>query len=367
LKILFINQTFYPDVVATAQQLTCMAVDLAAQGHEVTVLAARRGYAFPHPLYKKEEIYRGVRVARVCGIALGRKFKMSRLLDALVVNAAFWWKLFWMGRFDRVVALTSPPLVAWSALGFAKRKKSEFVYWIMDLNPDQAIAAGWLKKNSLAAGLLTKCLKSILRHSDKIVALDRFMKERILSYGADVKKIEIVPPSVDCEDIEPVDHVQNPFRKAHGLEGKFVVMYSGNHGLAHPLDTVLEAARALKEEASIVFVFVGGGERVKEVSDFKKKYQLQNIFQLPYQERSNLKYSLSAADLHVVTMDEAFVGALHPCKIYAILKIGRPFVFIGPAQSPIGDLTAQNPKGHRVDHGDFKRLVEIIQQVKNKI
>ena len=93
--------------------------------------------------------------------------------------------------------------------------------------------------------------------------------------------------------------------------------------------------------------------------------KLYNILQLPHVNRSHLKNSLSAADLHIVVMGEPYVGIVHPCKVYGIMKIGRPFVYIGPKESSVGQLISSEALGYHVDHGDAEKLVEIIQKVRN--
>ena len=162
------------------------------------------------------------------------------------------------------------------------------------------------------------------------------------------------------------------FRKAHGLDGKFVVMYSGNHSPVHPLDTLLAAARQLAADAGIVFCFVGGGSewrKIKEKAESGKKqeegrgqgsevrgqrsedrspstgagavnshFSFSNVICLPYRPLNQLAGSLSAADLHVVVMGEAFVGLVHPCKIYNILSVAAPVLYIGPRPSHLSEL-----------------------------
>lgn len=364
MKILLINQAFYPDVAATAQHLTDFAADLAGRGIQVTVLTGRRSYVDPKQLYSSKEIYRGVSVIRVGSFAPGRHSRLMRVADAFLMNAGFAWRLLWFPRFDKVVALTTPPLVAFTALLFSKMRKNKFCHWMMDINPDEAVAAGWLRPGGWRAGVLGRVLNFVLRQSDQIVVLDSFMKDRIVKKGADPEKIVVIPPWSQDEDLETIPHESNPFRQRHHLQGKFVVMYSGNHSVCHPLDTVLGAALALKNDPGVIFLFVGGGERVKEVLDFCARHNLPNIIHLPYQPRSEIKYSLSAADLHVVVMGDLYVGIVHPCKIYGILKIGRPFVYIGPRKSHIGELIVSDSVGFQVEHGEVERLIEMIKEAR---
>ena len=107
-------------------------------------------------------------------------------------------------------------------------------------------------------------------------------------------------------------------------------MYSGNHSYVHPLDTLLESAKILKDNSKFLFVFIGEGVRKKDVSNFIKKNKLNNILQLPFQPRSNIHISLSSADIQVVIMGNNLVGYTHPNKIYGGLYIGRTILYIGP-------------------------------------
>jgi len=371
-KILLVNQTFYPDAVATAQHLTDLGIALNKEGHEVTVLTARRGYSEPHPTYPAFEFYQGIRIIRVWPYMLGRNSKLMRVLDALGVNLAFFFRMLFLPRADTVIVLTSPPLVSFFASLVAKLKKSHFVFWVMDMNPDEAIAMGWIREMSWVAQLLKKCQCFVVRRSDKVIALDGYMKKRLmkacrqpspapLPEGEEKEEnVVVIPPWSHDEDLEVVQHENNPFRAKHGLKNKFVVMYSGNHSVCHPLDTVLETARMLAKDDSIVFMFIGGGARVRDVTKFKTKHSLNNIIQKDYVSRSEIKFSLSAANLHIVVMGDNMVGIVHPCKVYGILALGRPFAYIGPEQSHIQDLIHEGAVGYSVRHGDAEKLAEII-------
>lgn len=361
MKILLVNQVFYPDVVATAQHLTDLAEDLSAAGTQVTVLAARRGYMPPHPVYSAREDYKGIRIIRVWPFSFGRKIRLLRMLDALFVNLAFFLRMLTLPHFDKVVCLTSPPLIGWAAAWMVRLKGGELIYWTMDINPDEAIEAGWIRRGSLKAKLLESALRFTLKRSAWIIALDIYMKKRLVSKGADPEKTAVCPPWAHdiCE--ERVPHDNNPFRLRHGLDGKTVIMYSGNHSICHPLDTLLQAALLLSDEKDLVFLFVGGGERVQDVSLFKEKHNLSNILQLPYVPREELKFSLQAADIHIVVMGDSFVGIVHPCKIYGILSTGRPFIYIGKEASAIGDIVRDEQVGYRAGHHEKDRLIDAVK------
>jgi glycosyltransferase involved in cell wall biosynthesis len=364
MKVLLLNQCFYPDVVSTAQHLTDLAVGLAQRGHQVTVLASRRGYDDPSRSFCARENWRGIDIIRIPSLGLGKVGRYWRLLDFGTYLIICFVRLMFLPRQDLTVALTSPPLISFFGALFAKLRGGRFCFWVMDLNPDEGIELGWVRENSFVARVLQALLKYSLRHSDQIVALDRFMRERIVAKGIPPERIAVLPPWPHDGEIRYDEPGRLAFRKRHGLADKFVVMYSGNHSACHPLDTLLEAAKKLQSERGIVFCFIGGGSEFPKVKDFAPSHALSNIMCLPYEPREQLSGSLSAADLHVVIMGDRFKGLVHPCKVYNILAVGAPFLYIGPEQSHVTDLlqTHASPvTAYLARHGDVKAVVGHIQ------
>jgi colanic acid biosynthesis glycosyl transferase WcaI len=119
----------------------------------------------------------------------------------------------------------------------------------------------------------------------------------------------------------------------------------------------------LSARADIAFCFAGGGSEQNKVREFARSNQLKNVLCLPYQPIDQLSALLSAADLHLVVMGEKFAGIVHPCKIYNILAIGAPFLYIGPAQSHMGDIIARlgdQNGAFQVRHGETDRVARLI-------
>ena len=155
---------------------------------------------------------------------------------------------------------------------------------------------------------------------------------------------------------------ENPFRIRHNLAGKLVFMYSGNHSPSNPLTTILDAVVRLKDEPDIRFLFVGGGSAKPQVEKYIRNNQLTNAVSLPYQPIEELKHSLTAADVHIVSLGDAMVGIIHPCKIYGAMAAARPILFLGPSPSHIGDLLEKHTIGLHIRHGDVNGAVDAIHQ-----
>jgi colanic acid biosynthesis glycosyl transferase WcaI len=239
------------------------------------------------------------------------------------------------------------------------------VFWSMDLNPDEAIAAGWLSEGSFAARVLSAMLLYSLKRAAVIVALDRFMKHRIEAKAVDPGRILVVPPWAHDDHVRFDSIGREEFRKLHGLSNKFVVMYSGNHSPCHPLNTLLDAAERLAEHDDIAFCFVGGGSEFKKVQERAQDHRLRNVLCLPYQPFESLSASLSAADLHVVIMGDPYVGIVHPCKIYNVITLGIPSLYIGPTESHVRDIMMKVAScAYSATHGDVASVVANILQAR---
>jgi glycosyltransferase involved in cell wall biosynthesis len=233
----------------------------------------------------------------------------------------------------------------------------------MDLNPDQAIVTGAVRSGALSARLLERANRFAARHARAVVALDPFMAARIRERWQLADNLAVLPPWPHEDHITPVVHAENPFRTRHGLQGKRVVMYSGNLSPVHPVDTILQAARELREDRRLVFVFIGEGGQRAAVEEAVRRDRLGNVLLLPYQPLAELKYSLSAADAHLVSMGTDMVGIVHPCKVYGAMAAARPLLYLGPRQSHVGELVEKIDIGWHVDHGDVAGAVAALRAI----
>lgn len=367
MKVLLLNQCFHPDHVSTAQHLTDLALALRAEGHEVTVVAASRGYDDPGHRFPVRETWQGIEIHRIWTPGLGKKAKWRRFTDF----AVFWLNatliLLRLPRFDVTVCLTSPPLISTLGTAVAVIKGGAVVPWVMDLNPDEAVAAGWLRAGGLAERVLTTLQKWSFRRAARIIALDRFMAARIEAKGVSPALIHTDPPWSHDDQVRFEPDGREAFRTEHGLVGKFVVMYSGNHSPCHPLDTLLEAALRLRGDDGIRFLFVGGGSEMSKVKAFRETHALTSIITLPYQPLQKLAASLSSADLHVVVLGDSFAGIVHPCKIYNILTLGLPFLAIGPEHSHLNDLASRLHKpgfAFQAQHGEVEGVLDCVAKAR---
>jgi glycosyltransferase involved in cell wall biosynthesis len=358
--ILVLSQVYVPDPASVGQHMADAAAEMARRGFRTVVIASGRGYDDPTIKYKPREILDGVEIYRLPLSSFGKKSIPIRLLgQSLFLGQAFVRGLF-TRNLEGILVSTSPPMCSIIAVIISWIRRVPVTYWLMDMNPDQMIVLGKIKERSLPARVFEWINRRILGRARAVIALDRFMAERVLRKRDIRGKLEIMPPWPHDGLLEVVEHEQNPFRAKHGLAGKFVVMYSGNHGPSNPIHTAIEGAKRLKHRTDIVFMFIGGGIQKKEV-EAAIAGGATNIVSMPYQPLDQIKYSLSAADVHLVTVGNEIVGIVHPCKVYGAMAVARPVLLLGPSPSHVADLLEKHGIGWQTAHGDVDGFVRTVE------
>ncbi|MEE2973508.1 MAG: glycosyltransferase family 4 protein [Planctomycetota bacterium] len=361
MRVLLINQVFYPDVAATAQHGHDLARDLVRHGHEVSAIASRSIYGRKGAALPSHETVDGIEIHRVGKSLFGKAGIAARVADFAIFYLAALLKALLLPRHDVVICFTTPPFIA--AVGPILRcfKKTRFVYWVMDLYPDLPIACGVMKRTSLPSRFFESVNRRCLRSADADVVLGRCMADLVRSKGVSEDRIRLIGVWSDQEEVKPVPRERNPYREEWRVGDRVLVMYSGNFGIGHDVRTFLEAARRLRDDDRIRFAFVGGGKKKEEVEAFVAAHGLESTCILaPYQPRERLDELLSAADLHLVSLLEGVEGIMVPSKLFGILAAGRPALFIGDDRSEISRVVVENDCGSSVRQGDVDSLVEEI-------
>ena len=361
--LLVLSQVYPPDPASVGQHMADAAEEMVRRGWRVKVLTSARGYNDSSIRYDSHEDRNGVEVRRLPLSSFGKRHFLLRALAAILFMLQTIVRGLFAGKSDALLVSTSPPMCIVAALIIRFFRRSSVKFWVMDINPEQLIALGVIKPGSISARLMDFFNRRILKRSDDVVVLDRFMGDTMMK-KLDVKdKIHTMPPWPHEDHLDTIPHEDNPFRKEHGLEGKFVFMYSGNHGIALPLETFLKSAVTYKDDSRIMFLFIGGGVRKQEVEETISEHGLTNMVSLPYQPMETLRYSLSSADVHLVSVGDLMVGVIHPCKIYGAMAVGRPILLLGPDPCHVSDVVHANKVGWHISHGDVGRATEVIREI----
>ena len=362
-KLLIISQVYPPDPAAVGQQLADVAEEMVRRGWQVQVWTAAQGYEDPSVRYPRRELRAGVQVSRLPWSSFGKGSIAVRLMAQLFFMVQAMLRALVTPGPMAILVSTSPPFAGFGGCVLSVLRRVPLVWWVMDINPDQMVTSGRLSARSLVARMFDWMNQRTLMQARDVIVLDRFMRDRILQKAPVEAKLHVVPPWPHDNVLADIPHDSNPFRRQHGLNESFVVMYSGNHGYSTPLDTLLEAAKRLRGESRLKFVFIGGGVVKKEIDAMVAREAPPNILSLPYQPLADIRYSLSAADVHVVSIANEGVGIVHPCKVYGALAIGRPVIALAPAASYAADILDQHRVGWLIEHGEVDRLVALLKEL----
>jgi glycosyltransferase involved in cell wall biosynthesis len=197
-----------------------------------------------------------------------------------------------------------------------------------------------------------------LRRADLVIAIGETMAARLRAGGAE--NVAVAHEWIDGASVRPTPTRGHPVRRQRGWDDRVVFLYSGNLGLPHEFETILDAAELLRGRPGIVFAFIGHGARLQAVQREVARRGLSNVQFLPFTERAGLGDSLSAADVLLVTLRDGLAGLLLPVKAYAALAAGRPCLFVGPAECDVARFLAEGRCGARIAPGDARGLAEAV-------
>ena len=354
MKILFINQFFWPDSSATSQQLTDLTAGLAARGHEVTVLCSEGGYAAAAS--SKPPV--NVNIVRVKALRYVRG-KLGRVLSYFSFYVSAFIRGLTFPPQDVVVSLTTPPLISMLGTFIHYLRRSRHFVYEQDMYPDVAVDLKTFKAGGVADHVVGALADFGRRHADAVIALGPCMRDRLIARGIPAERIVIAENWANAAAIQPMPRP--------GDQSELVLLYSGNLGLAHDLDTLTGAILQLKptrnNPSPFRFLFVGSGGRRKELEDFCRNNEIHSVELRPYVSRDRLADGLAAGDIGVVTQHNVCCGSVVPSKVYGILAAGRPVLFIGPRAATPALVIQRHDCGWQIDPGDVNGLTQLLSHL----
>ena len=334
---------------------------LASRGWEIVAITSRQRYDDARAGLAPHEVANGVTIRRIWSTRFGRGSLLGRAIDyATFYLSAFFAVLAEGGssgssvprgslagprssprnpeepeepRGTVIVAMTDPPLLSVVVALAAMLRGARLVNWLQDLFPEVAESLGMR-----GVGVLRGARNWSLRRAHVNVVLGERMRARVAHHA------RVIHNWADAA-LHPL-----PFPPA------FAVGYSGNLGRAHDAETIIEAMRLAPE---LRFVFTGGGAQLDRV----RREAGPNVEFRPYAPREQLSESLSAVDVHLVSLQPAMEGLIVPSKFYGILAVGRPVVFIGARDGEVARLIDEARCGFVIDPGDAAALARVLREL----
>jgi len=348
--------------------VTELASDLASAGHAVTVVTSAPNYPVGKVFrgYRNHLCYREwlnwVRVIRTWSYISPIKTFWRRILNYGTYTVSSCYGGLVSGKPDVILCFTPPLPLGLSAWLLSRCWGVPWVLQIEDLYPDAAVAAGVLK-NPAVIRFFGAMERFIYNQASKISVISKTFQDSLLHKGVEQNKVMVIPVWADPNIVFPAVR-ENSFRLRYELEGKFVVMYAGNHGITSCLENVLAAAERLSNDGDIRFVFIGEGVRKKSLVDRAQALNLRNTLFLPYQPREVFCDMMASADLNVVTLSRESSMSSLPSKTFNIMASERPVLAIGPQESELCKLIQKTECGLAVSIENTDQLVESIQALR---
>lgn len=256
--------------------------------------------------------------------------------------------------------VSNPPFTAWIPL-FCKNSYDILIY---DIYPDALVEFGYFKKDSWIVKKWENINRKVYAKARKISTITNGMQERIAKY-VNKEEVNVVPIWTDNSFLKPIPKSENAFLKTHQVEDKFIVMYSGNMGKAHPVEVLIELAIQFQNKTEIFFLLIGGGDKYREMEALIAENKLQNIKILPWQDTKKLPFTLSGADLALVTVGNEASDLSIPSKTYNLMSVGTPILCVAPKEAALSKLVDSENIGGVFESKEIKEIKNFVMKCIN--
>ncbi|HEX4794510.1 MAG TPA: glycosyltransferase family 4 protein [Humisphaera sp.] len=362
MRLTLINQFYPPDISPTAHLCASLAKHRAARGDHVTVLTSRSGYV---SAVDRRTFDHGVNVRRIWSTRLGSRSRLTRLID---------WGTFYFStlicalvlpRQDVIIAMTTPPYIALAAiLHKLLHPSTRIVLWNMDCYPEAIERTGMVKTGGLISCIMRAMNRAIFRRLDHLIVLDGAMDQLLEQYKPRDRQLAstVIANWEDASQFE----LEGPKEKwteptAAALRGKFVLLYLGNAGYGHEFQTLIDAAKQLRDDP-VAFLFVGGGAKREWIRSECRANALNNIILEDYVPRERVAEVMRTADAALITLENQMAGVMSPSKLHACLAMGLPILYVGPPHSNVDEAIARFCCGASVRPGHVDEFVRVIRE-----
>jgi glycosyltransferase involved in cell wall biosynthesis len=235
---------------------------------------------------------------------------------------------------------SNPPLAMFAASALHWLLGLRYALLVYDVYPDVLERMKVIRPGGLISRIWRRWSRRAMLRAAGVLTLGPHMADTLRGHlrEGDRVPIEIVPNWADTDFIRPLPKADNPFARRHGLEGKFVVLYSGALGATHDSASIVLAAEKLRDLPDVHFVIIGEGTRRQEVEALVARQALPNLTLLPLQPYSALPHSLASADCAIVCLDEGYEGVSVPSKTYQMMAAGAAILAVSPENTELTDL-----------------------------
>jgi colanic acid biosynthesis glycosyl transferase WcaI len=364
-KLWFVSELYYPEETSTGGFLTGIAEGVAGELDTGVICSqptyARRGVSAP-----RREVRNGVTIRRFRGTRFDPTQLPGRLVNAATISLVAFidvWRT--VRRGDIVVVVTNPPTLPIVAKLACRMRGARIVLLVHDVYPEILAVSGIVRHGSVAFRMLDRLSRLVYRGFAHVVVLGRDMQSLVAAkIGVPPERLSIITNWGDGDAVRP-SAGENPLRARLGMAGKFVVQYAGNIGRTHGVETLLDAARELRDDPSTAFMIIGSGAGRAAVDRAIASENLGNVTLLEPVPREELGTALNACDVSVVTFRPGMKGVSVPSRVYNVLAAGKPLIVAADAGSEVGLLVREEEVGWVVEPGDARGLAAAIGEARS--
>ena len=363
-KLFVVNQFFPPDFAPTGQFINELVAHLGDNGTPIKVFTGLPAYAFNEVSALPLEIHNNVIIRRTRATQVSIHNIRGKAFHGFLFTVRSILHLLKNLKKDDILLLTTaPPFLPFIGYLLHLVKGSNYVCLIYDLYPDVAEKLGVISSENWIIKLWNRLNELTWKKATKVIVLSTSMKKQILKKQPKLgHKISVISNWSDPNWIVPIAKEDNWFAHKYNLTEKFTVLYSGNMGRCHDIQTILDVA-SLLQGYPVQFVFIGGGPKYRSSQNFVQTYGLDNCLFLPYQDKEILPYSLTACDLTLVSVEEGMGGIVAPSKFYSLLATGRPIAVICDKECYLNELVKKNQCGVTFANNNSDALANFILQI----
>lgn len=262
---------------------------------------------------------------------------------------------------DTVLLVSNPPLLGPWVWLLSFLRPVPYGVLVYDIYPDVLEQMGLIRAGSLPSWLWRTANRLVFRRARVVITIGIRMAERLQrQVGSDGTAVAVVPPWADVEMIRPMARVENPYVSLYIEPEDIVVLYSGNMGASHDIDSMLAAAESLQLQRRIRFLFIGEGEKRAAVADYIRRFPEGNVRLFPLQPEALLPYTLTLGDISLVALDEGMEDLMVPSKVFSYLAAGSAILAIANDDSELSDVVDGSGCGMRVPPRQPERIVAAL-------
>lgn len=264
----------------------------------------------------------------------------------------------------KLFLVSNPPLNLVLGYFFKVIFGVDYYLWVFDIYPDIIVRSGIVSERNLLVKFWIYLNKKSLAKATHVFTISDSMREEIRKcVKHDFKELSVVHNWTDTTLIKPVEKSKNLFIKTHDLHNKFIIMYSGNMGKTHDINTILETANLLRDSKEIVFVLIGEGEQKEAIISKSKEMKLANVMHFSFQSPDVFTHSIACADIGFITLGEGFEQYSVPSKTYYLLASATPIIAIANEESELSRIIGETHCGFQFSSGEAKNIASKILQI----